>query len=214
MNVFLTGCDKNTEWQLKWFHEEYSIHNKTPIVFANFGVSKDVLAWAEENFHEVMDMTKEKEKGWFLKPISMKWCGQKYSKTCWIDTDCHVLDTIDEIFDLSKPDKLGMVQDRPWTTRTKEMWHNSGVVLFEGVPKILREWIQEVKQNPSKGDQETLHYYLKTPLNVLIFIQDLPFIYNTLRLDHQDGVAGKNAKVHHWTGAKGNDIIKGIMANG
>ena len=207
MNVFLTGCDKNTEWMLKWFHKEYSIHNKTPIVFANFGVSADVLAWAEENFHEVMDMTKEKEKGWFLKPISMKWCGQKYSKTCWIDTDCHVLDTIDEIFDLSRPNKLGMVQDRPWTTRTKEIWHNSGVVLFEGVPKILREWIQEIKQRPSQGDQETLH-----SMNRSNDIHELPQEYNWLRVtlenDKQDN---PNKKIMHWTGRRGKERIKAKM---
>jgi len=211
MNVFLTGCDKNTEWMLKWWYTEYMKHNDTPVVFANFGVSESILTWAKKTFHEVIDVSDIVEKGWFKKPIAMKKAGESYSKVCWIDTDCHVLGTIDNIFDLSKPNKLGMVQDRPWIKRTKEMWHNSGVVLFEGIPKILLDWIYEIKKNPSKGDQETLHYMLKTPLNVLIFIEDLPFIYNTLRLDFVDGVAQKNAKVHHWTGPKGKAKIKELM---
>lgn len=211
MNVFLTGCDKNTEWMLQWWYHEYSKYNTTPVIFANFGVSHTTLEWAKDNFHDIIDMTNQKQSGWFLKPLAMREAGKVYSKVCWIDTDCHVLDNISEIFSFSKKEKLGMVQDRPWTKRTGEIWHNSGVVLFENNPKILNDWINEIQSNPRKGDQETLHYMLKTPLNVLIFIEDLPFIYNTLRLDFVDGVAQKNAKVHHWTGAKGKEKIKEIM---
>ena len=41
--AFLTGCDEITEWMLPWFLENYSKHNNTPLIFANFGVSKDCL---------------------------------------------------------------------------------------------------------------------------------------------------------------------------
>lgn len=44
MNVFLTGCDKNTEWMLQWWYHEYSKYNTTPVIFANFGVSHTTLS--------------------------------------------------------------------------------------------------------------------------------------------------------------------------
>jgi len=211
-DVFLTGCDKNTEWMLKWFYSEYLQHNSTPMVFANFGVTDEMLSWVNDNFHEVLDMTKETGKGWFLKPISMLTASKKYDKVCWIDTDIHVLKYIGDIFRYSKADKLGMVQDRPWSKRHGEMWYNSGVVLVEGTPRILHEWIEAIKTNPSKGDQETLHYYLGTPLNQDIFIEPLSHIYNNLRLDIIDGIDNPNKRVMHWTGNKGKDVIRKLMS--
>ena len=51
-----------------------------------------------------------------------------YDKVCWIDTDCQILDDISDIFSYSERDKLGMVEDRPWSSRRPEMgaWYNSG----------------------------------------------------------------------------------------
>ena len=40
-NLFITGCDRNTEWQLPWFWENYSEYNDTPLLFVDFGVSKE-----------------------------------------------------------------------------------------------------------------------------------------------------------------------------
>ena len=37
-NLFLTGCDEKTEWQLPWFLENYFKHNNTPIAIGNFGM--------------------------------------------------------------------------------------------------------------------------------------------------------------------------------
>jgi len=36
--AFLTGCDEKTEWMLEWWFSEYSKHNDTPVIFADFGV--------------------------------------------------------------------------------------------------------------------------------------------------------------------------------
>ena len=37
--AFLIGCDKNVEWLLPWFIENYKKHNSTPLIFADFGIS-------------------------------------------------------------------------------------------------------------------------------------------------------------------------------
>ena len=109
-------------------------------------------------------MRKASEKGWFLKPRAMMSSPSK--KTVWIDTDCEILDNIEDLFDMLEPRKLAMVEDKPWTKRTLELWHNSGVVGFIDKPIILHEWCKaiQLKKNVvaeiGNGDQEVLHSML------------------------------------------------------
>ena len=37
-NVFVTGCDHNTEWQLPWFLENFERYNDTKLIIADFGI--------------------------------------------------------------------------------------------------------------------------------------------------------------------------------
>ena len=177
--AFLTGCDKKTEWMLEWFVENYKKHNSLPLIFANFGVSESKLEWCRENFHAVMNMSKIPERGWFKKPRSMLSCPSK--QTVWIDTDCEVLDNIEGIFNKFVPGKLCMVEDKPWTRRRGEKWYNSGVVGFIDKPMILHQWCQLVHDEPTVGDQETLHSMLN-PITQITYIQPLPNESNVLRL--------------------------------
>jgi len=206
--AFLTGCDKSTEWMLPWFIKNYKKHNDNPIIFSNFGVSDHVLRIVESNFHAVMDMTKVKEKGWFKKPRSMLYSPSK--KTVWIDTDCQILDDISPIFDMLEKDKLCMVEDKPWSERRGAVWHNSGVVGFIDKPIILHQWCQEVHDNPTIGDQETLHTILN-PITKIKYIKDLPNEYNVMRLQIQDDGYSGDKKIIHWTGKKGKERIRNIM---
>ena len=38
-NMFITGSDSNTEWQLPWFIENYYQHNDIPLRIVVFGLS-------------------------------------------------------------------------------------------------------------------------------------------------------------------------------
>ena len=99
--VFLTGCDENTEWMLDWFMKNLREHNNTiPVVFADFGVSIKMLEKirVQKKFHAVINMRKASEKGWFLKPRAMMSSPSK--KTVWIDTDCEILDNVENLFDM------------------------------------------------------------------------------------------------------------------
>lgn len=206
--AFLTGCDKSTEWTLSWFIKHYKKHNDTPIIFADFGVSELTRKIVDANFHAVIDMTQVKERGWFKKPRAMLYSPSK--KTVWLDTDCQVLDDISPIFDLLEKDKLSMVEDKPWSERRGEVWHNSGVVGFIDKPIILHQWCQEVHDNPNIGDQEVLHSLLN-PITKLKYIHDLPNEYNVMRIQIElDNYRG-NKKIIHWTGRKGKIRIKEIM---
>jgi hypothetical protein len=45
----------------------------------------------------------------------------------------------------------------------------------------------------------------------LTYINPLPHAYNTLRIDYIDGIAVKNPKIVHHTGAKGNEVIRSML---
>ena len=159
---------------------------------------------------------KSKAKGWFKKPRAILDASylDGVEKTCWVDTDCEVTSDISGIFKLSEQGRLGMVKDRPWTNRRNSLgdWYNSGVVLVEGTPNILRAWADECIRDPVQGDQEVLYLMMGgDELKKLTCINPLPHKYNTLRLDYIDGIDVKNPKIIHHTGAKGKEVIRKQM---
>ena len=158
-----------------------------------------MIHWVETKSHAFClmhhDQQGQFEKGWFLKPAAMLKAPGK--KVVWLDTDCQVLANLEHIFRILEPNKLNMVMDRPWLKRRQEEWFNSGVVGIEATPNV--------------GDQEVLHSMLD-PLNRQIYINELPNKWNWLRLQiEHDNEDSNDKKIMHWTGAKGNDRIKGLM---
>ena len=106
--------------------------------------------------------------------------------------------------------KLAMVEDKPWTMRTQELWHNSGVVGFIGKPIILHEWCKSIRQYKSRGDQEVLHAMLN-PITKSTYIKDLPNEYNVMRVQvDNDNYQGRK-KIMHWTGEKGKIRIRSMI---
>lgn len=215
LEIFLTGCDQSTEWQLPWFIDNYRKSNENPIYLADFGMSEEMRESMTQYFDYVFDV-KSQAKGWFKKPQAILTATKlkNVSKVCWLDTDCEVMGTIDGIFDLSEQGRLGMVEDRPWSRRRSELgnWYNSGVVLVEGSPSILKSWADECVRDPVQGDQEVLYLMMEgDPIKKMTYISPLPHTYNTLRLDYLDGIAVKNPRIIHHTGKKGKDKIRELM---
>lgn len=212
--VVITGCDKNTEWQLPWFTENYHKHNTIPLLIADMGMTEEMVTWARLNSQGIMNAAHLPLKGWMKKPHVI--ANSPGTRTVWMDTDCEVRADISEIFMRLVPDKLLMAEDRPWTQRRGEKWHNSGVVGIHGHPDICYEWARQVtaKQNEINGDQEVLHWMMGgDAIRRLKYIEDLPSKYNTLRLDIDDGRNTKGVAVMHWTGEKGNNEIRRQMKN-
>lgn len=206
---FITGCDQNTEWQLPWFIENFKKHNDTPLVVADFGMSANMRYVAECMADHVTTIVNiSGNKGWHLKTQAL-YNSDTYH-TCWLDTDCEVIEDISDIFDYTMVAQLNMVQDRPWTKRRPPMWFNSGVVSVAGKPEILRKWT-ECCFEANVGDQEVLHAITEDPLYRIQVINELPHRFNTLRLDIEDGTQPNRISVMHWTGEKGNAIIREQM---
>ena len=209
---FMTGCDQNTEWMLPWFIENYKKHNDTPLTVMNFGMSNQCLEWLETQVHSIgmMRNIPKGTSGWHLKPISM--LNSPFITTCWIDTDCEVLGDISSVFNYILPEKLAMVEDVPWSKRSGEKWHNSGIVAFTGKPTILQEWAQAIHNTNIRGDQEVLHTILD-PLRTAVMITDLPNKFNYMRVQMIDGTKVPDVLVKHWTGYKGKEHSRSIMKN-
>lgn len=211
---FITGCDKRTEWMLKWFLHNYKQHNDTPIVFADFGVSSEMKHWVYRisEFDDMFQVPKQKNNGWFLKPKTFLMSPGK--ETCWLDTDIHVLGDLSGIFDYLEPNRIAMVEDKPWSLRSGEKWHNSGVVAFRDKPIVLQQWYNRCRTHPRQGDQEVLHDLVSlSPLLRMQHITDLPNIYNWLRVQLLDGQDSPNKLAMHWTGEKGKRQIEKLMYN-
>lgn len=204
--IFITGCDHNTEWMLPWFVENFQKHNpEAELIIYDFGMTGGLYPKMRKSLRGNQD------KGWFKKPAAMINAAGFGDSVCWLDTDCQVLSNLENIWNYVEPNKLTMAEDLPWTTRSKEKWHNSGVVAFQGLPQVLKDWASAVATNPQRGDQEVLHVMMKDPLKRMIHINDLPRNFNVLRLDHLDNTVPKNPKIYHWTGQKGKDKIRSLM---
>ena len=196
--LFITGCDKNTRWQLPWFEKNFRKHNPdAKLLVYNF----------DEHFKEASH--------WFKKPLAMRAASNLAKYVCWIDTDVEIRASYDDIFSYCEPNRLAMVEDKPWSMRRKEIWHNSGVVAFNHKPNILDEWCAAIPSerptNPMFGDQDVLHMLVRDNMRRRIHITDLPLAYNTLRLNLVDHTAPKVIKGMHWTGKIGNKEIRKQM---
>jgi hypothetical protein len=195
---------------LPWFVENFQKHNpNAELMIYDFGM--------EGNHYPKLrkSLRVNHASGWFKKPAAMLKASKLAKEVCWLDTDCWVRGNLDNIFSYLQDNKLGMVRDEPWTMRTGQVWHNSGVVAFRGTPEILKVWEKSIGVIQERGDQEVLHAILGTdPLKRLIHITDLPNQYNTLRLQFIDGTAPPNPKIVHWTGPKGKMKIRELMNEG
>lgn len=209
-NSFVTGCDKNTEWQLEWFIRLFREHNpKEKLIIADFGMKKETAALAKKEADDFFVMDTVTTRGWFLKPKTL--IATRAKNKIWIDTDCEVLGNLSGIWNLLEPDKLNMVEDRPWTKRRGgDIWHNSGIIGVIGNPVILHSWAVNCDtKHGLPGDQEVLHAMVGgNKLKMISWINSLPHKYNTLRLDFLDNINVKNPLVVHHTGEKGNLVIK------
>lgn len=212
--AFVTGCDQNTEWMLPWFLRNYWEHNNTPLIFVNFGVSTGVLMWLHQHdaVSHIMSAEKVLYTSWYQKPQALLNAPSK--QKFWIDTDCEVLDDISDVFKYIKPEKICLSIDQPWTLRREGTWYNSGVFGVENNPKILKNWAtncrQKYREQHLHGDQDILHDMINTPMDALIYIEELPNEFNVLRLQILDGTVGKK-RIMHWTGVKGKDHIRRVM---
>ena len=225
MNIILTGCDKNTEWQLPWFVENFKKFCRgtdCKLAIADFGMTTDAYTMAQIDADYVIDF--EGEGGWFNKVRLFNqthtFFGEE-SNICWLDTDCELKRSPHAIFNHIENNKLSMVIDHPWTDKGSPWtpqgncgpWYNTGVVAYRGQPLILFPWMKECKTGNHRGDQEALYYILnQDPMKRPVNIVEVSHRYNVLRLDLLQERVPDDPCIVHWTGHKGKDEIRRQMS--
>jgi len=225
MNIILTGCDSNTEWQLPWFVDNFKRMCRgtdCKLAIADFGMTTDAYMMAQIDADYVIDF--EGEGGWFNKVRLFNHTHTFFgneTKILWMDTDCQIRRCPHNAFSFIEGNKLMVMVDRPWTENGSPWtpqgncgpWYNTGVVGYVGQPLILYPWLRECEKGTHRGDQEALYYILnQDPGARFTNITEGPATYNMLRLDVAQNRGPDDPIVMHWTGHKGKEEIKRQMA--
>lgn len=207
----LTGTDAQQEWMLPWWLSNVRKHMPdVDITIADFGMSEKMQSYLAQYKNQGLNILTgfpKVPKNWFLKPQAMLQSPYKY--TCWLDTDCEVLDSFHEIFDYATDgNKLGLTTDI-WALRNKKKafraYWQSGVVVFKDKPEILHRWAKRSLECTERGDMEAL-YALIGKSNE--FVNEMPQDYQWLRLSLKNGLNSVSKKIMHWTGRKGKLLIE------
>lgn len=193
----VTGCDISFEWMLEWWYRNYSRHNKYPICFADFGMSRRQAAWCAER-GTVLDLRFPSRHTWFKKPFAILSC--PFERIVWMDIDCEVRKDIGQIFEYAgRGIAVTLDPHNHWVKSDQVI--ASGVVGVSWGNETMVDWAKACLHTPLRGDQEVLNSITDNRRGERII---MPPEYQWLRLDGDN----RNAYIMHWTGSKGKEVIK------
>ena len=143
--MILTGVDNNHEDLIEWWikNAQKYIKNETIGVW-DFGMTPMTRSIIEHNYPNVwlsIPLDKHDTSGWFYKLHAVIDAPEK--RVAWLDVDCEILTDISDVFDLVKPDTIGLTRD--WV---RGDWWATGVIVVNDRPNLLYEWNNRL----NKGD--------------------------------------------------------------
>jgi hypothetical protein len=120
MEGVVVGCDANQEWLLPWWWEHYSIYNRYPVLFIDFGMTPQGIAYCQERGSYLplgtiplieKPIEDSKRAIWEEHYSSALWdqrmiCFKKpfalllspFSFSLWLDLDCQVQKSLEPMF--------------------------------------------------------------------------------------------------------------------
>ena len=205
--MILTGVENNHEDLLDWWikNAKKYLKNETIGVW-DFGMTPMTRSIIEHNHPDIwlsIPLEKHKTSGWFYKLHAVIEAPEK--RVAWLDVDCEILTDISDVFDLVKPDTIGLTRD--WV---RGDWWATGVIVVNDRPNLLYEWNNRLnKGDDIRGDQEALLDMIDK--NTHPQITELPQEYQWLRISLNQGKDSANKKVIHWTGPVGRNHIRSSL---
>ena len=198
----IVGCDHKQEWLLPWWWRHYSAYNNYPVVFMDFGLSKEANLWCLERGECVtvpsFEIAKEESISdqnkkiwetrfgtsiwfcrsvWFKKPLALLL--SPFDIGIWIDLDCQVNGSLEPLFNsLLFGSELALARnDFSSYSSTEQINYNSGVIVFKQQAPILHKWAEEALNNNVEypGDQQALCKAISIHKPDLV---ELPISYN------------------------------------
>ena len=193
-------CDKDQEWLLDWWYNNYTDHNHLPIQFVDIGMSESAARYCKAR-GSYTKMPELHLQNWFKKPFALKMT--QFKRTLFMDLDVEVRGSVFELFEDYKGFCVAKDIQTNFTTVKDPV--NSGVVLYTYGDMIVDRWAEKVLNNHTlyHGDQDCLDNIEK---NYTV----LPQIYNWLRLQGES----EAAMLYHYTGPLGKEIIKKMIKEG
>lgn len=231
----LVAFNKTMQPLLLWWYKSLRKYSSLPIAFVGLGISENVKKWCKDHgyffdsekyvsfFKKKQVPAKQKEKWfqflkedvtdirpyWFTKPIAMM--QTPFEKTLYLDIDCEIKASIDEIFFYSdKKNEIALCKDlyeiiSQKDKNQKEILFNSGVIIYKNKSEIIEKWAKLSLEcyNNFLGDQDLLsHIIHKYKYNPKI----LPIFWNWHVALKED----KKIKIRHWGGSSKIKLLEKI----
>ena len=205
--MILTGVDTNHEDLLPWWLNNALKHNRSESIGVwDFGMSSTMRERIQKEYPNVwlsIALDKNPNSGWFYKLHAVIDAPEK--RVAWLDVDCEILTDISDVFDLVKPNTIGLTRD--WV---RGNWWATGVIVVNDRPNLLYEWNNRLnKGDDIRGDQEALENMISQ--NTHPQITELPQEYQWLRISLNQGKDSADKKVIHWTGPVGRNHIRSSL---
>ncbi len=224
----LAAANETQAWLLQWWWENYSRLNSHPVSFIDLGLTEKTKKWCKERGELIelpsygLAMTDkgqidpvllsewqffygksdwDKRLLFFLKPFFF--LQTPYRKTLWLDLDCEVRCSLNEIFDYLEDPGICVTLDLNLSSTQKKTIYNGGVIGFsQGHPLIL-EWAKRTYDQNAffHSDQELLSHLIAIR-NERISV--LPSLYQWSHYHQDNGLA----RIVHWHGERGKKAIR------
>ena len=204
----LTACDSKLEDLLPWWIQNTQKFTNAPIYVVDLGLNEPMVNIAQGLGAHVGVMEPiENVRTWFNKP----WCLQKTQtqQTLWLDVDCEVLKSIDDIWMLCENERILIAPDPVMRRQGPEHSGtvNTGVMLYENLDDVFfKRWQKEIKGGDHRGDQEALRELISR--DSVPELLELPQEWNWLRLMYTRGEDNPDKRILHWTGRGGKGMLR------
>lgn len=139
----MTGADSNHEDLLPWWWHHYRKRCAAPVVFADFGMSKQMADWCQQRGTRIKIQSGIEGKAWWNKPFAL--LRTPFRKTVWIDVDCRVCADPQAILDrdgfCATRDDWATKQaiDKGWAAQGETVY-SSGVLMVPYGHPLVSAW--------------------------------------------------------------------------